>query len=86
MKKLLFSSILMATAAMMLHSCQSTDVYNPDQKKEEYIEQYKQNFRNNISSEISPNQTWGFDATSALAAVSARRADETGTGYVLPET
>ena len=76
----------MATAAMMLHSCQSTDVYNPDQKKEDYVEQYKQSFRNNISSEISPNQTWGFDATSALSAVSARRANEKGDGYELADT
>lgn len=85
MKKLLFSSILMATAAMMLHSCQSTDVYNPDQKKEDYVEQYKQNFRNNISSVISPNQSWGFDVNGTLAA-SARRANEKGDGYELADT
>lgn len=77
----------MATVAVMLHSCQSTDVYNPDQKKEDYIGQYKQNFRNNISSEISPNQSWGFDASSsALSAVSARRANEIGNGYELADT
>ena len=84
MKKLLFSSILMATAAMMLHSCQSTDVYNPDQKKEDYVEQYKQNFRNNISSVISPNQSWGFDATNLVSA--PRRANVVGDGYELSDT
>jgi hypothetical protein len=86
MKRLFFPSILAATAAMMLHSCQSTDVYNPDQKKEDFVEQYKQNFRNNISSDIAPNQSWGFDATSALTAVSTHRANEKGDNYELADT
>lgn len=76
----------MATSAVILQSCHSTDLYNPDQKKEDIIEQYKQSFFNNISSDIAPNQSWGFDAISALSAVSARRANEIGDGYELADT
>ena len=60
---------------------QSFTTLAKDQITEDVIEQYKQNFRVNISSVIAPNQSWGFDATSALSAVSARRANEKGTGY-----
>ena len=76
----------MATSAVILQSCHSTDLYNPDQKKEDIVEQYKQSFFNNISSDIAPNQSWGFDAISALSAVSARRANEIGDGYELADT
>ena len=84
MKQLLFSSILMATVAVMLHSCQSTDVYNPDQKKEDVVAKYKQNFLNYVGGSIAENQTWGFDATNLVSA--PRRANVVGDGYELSDT
>ena len=84
MKQLLFSSILMATVAVMLHSCQSTDVYNPDQKMEDVVAKYKQNFLNYVGGSIAENQTWGFDATKLVSA--PRRANVVGDGYELSDT
>ena len=86
MKKFLFSCILMATSAMMLQSCHSTDIFDPGQKKEEVINRYKQNFRNNISSEIAPDQTWGFGTQINGMVASPRRATEKGDGYELADT
>ena len=81
MKRNLIISVVLAAICMTMTNCKNTDLYDPEGDAKRIVDEYTTKFKDYVGVSISPDQDWGFGATTRAQAPSVTRAAD----YVLAD-
>ena len=79
MKKILLPGMTLAVFCMFMTNCnKEKDLYDPDYKKKEIVNEYKAKFTDYVGGTISPLQDWGFGTSQQKRSLGITRGQNTG--------